>query len=100
MRTDLEKIVLKSIINEELILGLAEELDQPDSEISKLLDAVLVNIVLTTLHQEDRLTFYHLAELDNSDQSLKNFIWQKIPNLETKLIDRLKIILGKTLQPN
>lgn len=98
MKKELEKIVLKSIINEEIILGLAEELEYSDSEISKLVEAILVNIILTTLNQEDRMIFYDLVEANSPDQQLKDFIWQKIPNLEAKLIARLKVVLEKTLQ--
>lgn len=83
------KDISKKILSEKLHQILLEDIDFKDSEVNKYIEKISLNLILTNLSFQQRLSFYNLI-LEDDYEKAALFVKKEIPNLNKKILDEVK----------
>ena len=85
MNIEINQRLLSNKLHELLV----QELDFDDSQVNKLIDNIILNIILKSLSKEKRVEFYRLLSADDY-KSAQELVKSEIPNFNTKVMLEVK----------
>ena len=84
--------IIDDFIIDRLNEVLIDDLNFSDSAINDLINKISIKIILNSLQKEDRIYFYNLVNEGSIDE-IRNFVYKKIPNFNSKIMEDLQILL-------